>query len=99
MTDICDPSPGDSDREKDRDAPAIVNPPSVWRWLRALSTLRRTLSARQEARRRRRLLRLHRMNDYMLKDIGLTRSDYEDPSCESLHPLMLPFRRSDEERD
>ncbi|MGE0240834.1 MAG: hypothetical protein AB7S59_19120 [Parvibaculaceae bacterium] len=37
-------------------------------------------------------LRLHRMNDYMLRDIGLTRTDYQYPEAESLHPFAAAFR-------
>lgn len=73
MTDLCDPSPGDSGREKERDAPAIANMPSIWRWLRALSTLRL-----KPSRPRQRAIGLHFMNDHLLKDIGLARMDDED---------------------
>ncbi|MGE3877319.1 MAG: hypothetical protein AB7F74_30535 [Parvibaculaceae bacterium] len=73
MTDLCDPSPGDSGREKERDAPAIANMPSIWRWLRALSTLRL-----KPPRPRQRAIGLHFMNDHLLKDIGLARMDDED---------------------
>lgn len=91
MTDLCDPPPGDSGRERERDAPAIANMPSIWRWLRALSSF-----CLRPPRRRHRTIRLHRMNGHMLKDIGLTRLE-DDPELERLHPLLLPLRRNDED--
>lgn len=67
MTDICDPSSGDCDREKEGDAPATVNSPSVWRSLWALPTFWRRGSRRKVDR----VARLHRLNEYMLRDIGV----------------------------
>lgn len=93
MIDLCDPPPGDSGRERERDAPAIANMPSIWRWLRALSSF-----CLGPSRRRHRVIRLHRMNRHMLEDIGLTRLE-DSSELERLHPLMLPFRSDDEERD
>ena len=69
MTDICDPSSSDNDREKEGDAPATVNSPSVWRSLWALSTSWLGLASRR--REGRRSARLHRLNAYMLRDIGV----------------------------
>ncbi len=94
MTDLCDPPPGDSGRERERDAPAIANMPSIWRWLRALSSF-----CLRPQRRRHRVIRLHRMNGHMLRDIGLIRMEYENPEYERLHPLLLPYRRNDGEDD
>jgi hypothetical protein len=69
MTDICDPSCGDNDREKEEDAPATANSPSVWRSLWALSSLWLGYGSRR--RKARRSARLHRLNAYMLRDIGV----------------------------
>lgn len=89
MTDICDPSSGDNDREKEGDAPATANSPSVWRSLWALSTS--WLGVRQ-SRRKQRTPRLHRMNNHLLRDLGLIRTDDEDPKLERLFPFQ---RRED----
>jgi hypothetical protein len=89
MTDLCDPSCGDDRRPEEGDAPAIADTPSIRRWLRALSTLR--LWPKRSARGQR-AVRLHLMNAYMLKDMGLARA--EDEERERLRLLML---RSHEE--
>ena len=90
MTDVCDDtSSGDGRRNEDRDAPAIAGMPSIWRWLRALSISRLWPAAQP---RRQRAVRLHLMNAYLLKDIGLERVD--DLDVERLRHMML---RSPEE--
>lgn len=91
MTDICDPSSGDNDREKEEDAPATANSPSVWRSLRALSSS--WLGLRQLSRKQR-TLRLHRMNSHLLRDMGLTRMDDENLKLERHCPL--PLQRQEE---
>jgi len=97
VTDLCDPPSGDDCRDGERDAPAIANMPSIWRWLRALSSI--CLRPALRRKRRHRAIRLHRLNDYMLKDIGLIRTEDNGREHEGLHPLMLPFRRNDGEDD
>jgi uncharacterized protein YjiS (DUF1127 family) len=67
MTCSCDAPSGDDDREAPADAPAIAAIlPQVRRLLRALFA---RPHASDETPR---LTRLHRLNDYQLKDIGLT---------------------------
>jgi uncharacterized protein YjiS (DUF1127 family) len=91
VTDLCTPSSGKDGRERERDAPAIANMPSIRRWLRTLSALRSALYARRIARKQRRIIRLHRMNDHLLQDIGLTRLEFEESEIDRLlNPLMLP---------
>jgi uncharacterized protein YjiS (DUF1127 family) len=67
MTCSCDAPSGDDDREEPADAPAIAAIlPQARRLLRALFV---RPHAGDEAPR---LAKLHRLNDYQLKDIGLT---------------------------
>ena len=77
MTGACDPLSDDCCAKRERDAPATARIHSIWRLLRALSDWRANLVTRHCARNARRVIRLHRMNDYMLKDMGLTRLDDE----------------------
>jgi hypothetical protein len=90
MTDLCDPSSGDDCRKEDRDAPAIAGMPSIWRWLRALSTLRLWPAT---PTKRQRIVRLHLLNAHLLKDLGLERVEYLD--VERLRPLMFRSREED----
>jgi hypothetical protein len=84
MTDLCDPSSGDDCRNEERDAPAIADMPSIRRWLRALSILRLWPALRsRRVHKRQRIIRLHLMNAYLLKDMGLERVEDE----ERLRPL------------
>jgi uncharacterized protein YjiS (DUF1127 family) len=93
MTNLYDPSSGEDCRNEEGDAPAIAGLPPVWRWLRALSSLRLLpVSWLKPSHKRRRTLQLHRMNDYLLKDLGLVR--VEDEDVERLRALM--FRSQDE---
>lgn len=94
MTDLADPP---SDRKGERDAPAIADMPPSWRLLRALSGLKRKLAARFGTARRNRSLRFYRMNEHMLRDIGLARVEDEERGPERAHPLMLPLQRRDEQ--
>jgi uncharacterized protein YjiS (DUF1127 family) len=73
MTDVCDPSSGDDCRDEERDAPAIANMPSVRRLLRALS-----IFWLKRPPKRQRIIRLHLMSAYLLKDIGLERLEDEE---------------------
>lgn len=67
MTCSCDAPSGDDDREEPADAPAIAAIlPQARRLLRALFARPHTAGEKP------RLARLHRLNDYQLKDIGLT---------------------------
>ena len=67
MTCSCDAPSGDDDREEPADAPAIAAIlPQARRLLRALFV--RPHAGDGEPR-------LHRLNDYQLKDIGLTCED------------------------
>jgi uncharacterized protein YjiS (DUF1127 family) len=93
MTDLDDSS---SERMRERDAPAVANTPSIWQLLRALSNLRRKLTARRAAARKGHHLRLYRMNEYMLQDIGLARTEDEDSALRPFHPLILPLQRRDD---
>jgi hypothetical protein len=96
MTHVCDPSSGDDCRQEEGDAPAIADPPSIRRLLRALSTLRVWPALRlKHSARRQRAVRLHLMNAYLLKDMGLAR--VEDEDFERLGPLT--FRSSEEESE
>jgi uncharacterized protein YjiS (DUF1127 family) len=65
--------------------------------LLTLSSLERTLMVRREARRRARCVRLNRMNEHMLRDIGLARTENEDSAFPRFHPSMLPLQRRDDE--
>lgn len=88
MTHVCDPSSGDDCRQEEGDAPAIADPPSIWRWLRALSTLRVWPALRlRRSTKRQRIVRLHLMNAYLLRDMGLAR--VEDEDVERLRPLTF----------
>ena len=94
MTHLCDPSSDDDCREKERDAPAIADMPSIWRWLRALSNLRiRPASRLKRSHKRQRAIRIHLVNAYLLKDIGLARM--EDDDIERLRPFL--FRSQEED--
>jgi uncharacterized protein YjiS (DUF1127 family) len=92
MTGVCDPLSDDCCEESESDVPATAK---TWRLMRTFSNWRANLIAHHHARNARRVIRLHRMNDYMLRDMGLTRLDDERPASEKLHPL--PFCRSDDE--
>jgi len=87
MTDLCDPSSGDDCRNEERDAPAIANMPSIWRWLRALS-----ISRLRRPHSKQRIIRLHLMSAHLLKDIGLERMEDE----ESMRLLIHRSREKDE---
>lgn len=89
MTDITDPP---SDRKGERDAPAIADMPPSWRLLRALSNFRHKLAAHRKSR----CLRLHRVNEHMLRDIGLARMADDERALERLHPSVLPLQRRDD---
>jgi hypothetical protein len=94
MTDLCDPSSGDDCRNEEGDAPAIADTPSIRRWLRALSILRLWPVLRPKPlHKRQRAIRLHLMNAYLLKDMGLERFDDE-----SVRRLIRPSRGGDEVR-
>jgi hypothetical protein len=84
MSNLCDPSSGDTCRDEERDAPVTADMPSIWRWLRAISNLQLRQAQR---RKRQRTARLHLMNAYLLKDMGLER--VEDDDVERLRPLKL----------
>jgi hypothetical protein len=90
MLDLCDPSPGDNDWEKERDAPAIANMPSIWRWLRALLIWPASRLTPSHTRQRA-VRRLHLMNAYLLNDVGLARLDDE----ERVHPFVYRSREGD----
>jgi hypothetical protein len=94
MTNLCGPSSGDDCRSEEGDAPAIASMPSVWRWLRALSTLRPwpALPPRQQHVRQR-IIRHHLMSAYLLKDMGLERIEDE----ESVRRLIYRLREEYEE--
>lgn len=91
MTDCCDCPPGDADREGKADAPAIAAITPVRRLLRAFFAWLRP------RRERRRLGRLHRLNDHQLSDIGLEQLECEDGALDRLRPLILPLRRRDDD--
>lgn len=84
MSNLYDPSSGDTCRDEERDAPVVADMPSIWRWLRAISNLQLWQAQR---RQRQRTVRLHLMNAYLLKDMGLER--VEDQDAERLRRLML----------
>jgi hypothetical protein len=93
MTDLCDPSSGDDCRNEERDAPAIADMPSIRRWLRALSILRLWPALRSaRPHKRQRIIRLHLMNAYLLKDMGLERMEDE----KSVRRLIHRSREEDE---
>src|SRR5262249_25088766 len=97
MTDLCDPSSGDDCRNEEGDAPAIARMPSIWRWLRALSTFGLWPALRlKSSHKKQRAIRLHRMNAYLLKDMGLVR--VEDEDVERLRPFLFHSREDDERR-
>jgi len=75
MTDLCNSPSDDCNQEGKADAPAVA----VMRPARRL--LRAAAAWLTKSRGRRHLGQLHRLNDHMLRDIGLSlrEGDYEVP--------------------
>ena len=71
MTDLCNSSSDDCDRKGEADAPAAAVMPRARRLLWAFAAWLTKL------RRRRRLGQLHRLNDHLLWDIGLSAREGE----------------------